>query len=80
MLIFYCTDCNTTINGDDLETAEQIIGKLDHHIAKCALATFTFEATTDLARQREAGLRAVASSPRRAARAWHELDRENVVG
>jgi len=55
MLIFYCTDCHTTINGDDLETAEQIIGKLDHHIAKCPLATFTFEATTDVARQREAG-------------------------
>jgi len=59
MLIFYCTDCHTTINGDDLETAEQIIGKLDHQIAKCPLATFSFEATTDVARQREAGLRAV---------------------
>jgi len=59
MLIFYCTDCDAVIIGDDLETIEQIIGKLDYHIAKCPPATFDFEATTDDAQRREAALRAV---------------------
>jgi hypothetical protein len=58
MLIFQCTDCKTIINGDDIETEDQILDKLEQHVAKCPLATFTFEATTESAREREHALRA----------------------
>jgi hypothetical protein len=59
MLIFYCTDCKETINGADDEHAGEILDRLDQHRTKCPLATFTFEGTTNLARERVDDMRAV---------------------
>lgn len=59
MLIFHCSDCNETINSADDESVKQVFDRLDEHIAKCPLATFTFEGTTDVARQRVDNLRSV---------------------
>ena len=59
MLIFHCSDCKETINSADDESVKQIFDRLDEHIAKCPLATFTFEGTTDVARQRADNLRSV---------------------
>ena len=59
MLIFHCSDCNETINSADDESVKQIFDSVDEHIAKCPLATFTFEGTTDVARQRADNLRSV---------------------
>jgi hypothetical protein len=58
MMIFYCSDCNRQITGADSETVGQILQRLEKHVTKCPLATFTFEGTTELARRREEGLRA----------------------
>ena len=52
MLIFHCSDCNETINSADDESVKQIFDRLDEHVRKCPLATFTFEGTTDVAQQR----------------------------
>jgi hypothetical protein len=59
MICFYCTDCQENINGLDNESAEQILSKLDEHIAKCRLAQFTFEGATDIGRRRAADFRAI---------------------
>ena len=59
MLIFHCSDCNETINSADDESVKQIFDRVDEHIAKCPRATFTFEGTTDVARQRADNLRSV---------------------
>jgi hypothetical protein len=59
MLIFHCSDCNETINSADDESVKQVFDRLDEHIAKCPRATFTFEGTTDVARQRVDNLRSV---------------------
>ena len=50
MLIFHCTDCNEEIDSLDHESPDQAFTNLDEHIAKCPLATFTIEATTELAK------------------------------
>jgi len=50
MLIFHCTDCNEEIDRLDHENPDQAFTDLDKHIAKCPLATFTIEATTELAK------------------------------
>ena len=49
MLIFHCTDCNEEIDFLDHEIPDWAFTNLDEHIAKCPLATFTIEATTELA-------------------------------
>ena len=68
MLIFHCSDCNETINGGDYESADQIFARLEEHVVtKCLLATFTFDGTTDVARQRVGAWRAV-------------IERERLVG
>ena len=59
MLIFHCSDCNETINSADDESVKQIFDRLDEHVRKCPLATFTFEGTTDVARERVDNLRSV---------------------
>ena len=60
MLIFHCSDCNETINSADDESVKEVFDRLDEHIAKCpGGATFTFDATTDVARQRADNLRSV---------------------
>ena len=64
MLIFYCTDCGETINGTDSEMEDQILDRVEQHVAKCPLATFTFEGITDVARQRADALRAVLQHER----------------
>ena len=64
MLIFYCTDCNETINGADTESPDGILDRLEEHVVRCPLATFTFEATTEFAKQREEGLRAALNNAR----------------
>jgi hypothetical protein len=58
MMIFYCSDCNQQITGTDSETVGQILDRLEKHVIKCPLATFTFAGTTELARRRQKGLRA----------------------
>ena len=60
MLIFHCSDCNETINGGDYESADQIFARLEEHVKKCPEATFTFDGTTDVARQRADNLRSVS--------------------
>jgi len=68
MLAFYCSDCNETINGGDYESADQIFARLEEHVVtKCLRATFTFDGTTDIARQRVGAWRAV-------------IERERLVG
>ena len=62
MLIFYCTDCLETINATDDERPDQILDRLDKHVTKCRLATFTYEGTTDVARQILDNLRSVLES------------------
>ena len=59
MLIFHCSDCNETINSADDESVKQIFDRIDEHVRKCPSATFTFEGTTDVARQRADNLRSV---------------------
>ena len=56
---FPLSDCKETINSADDESVKQVFDRLDEHIAKCPLATFTFEGTTDVARQRADNLRSV---------------------
>ena len=50
MLIFHCTDCNAEIDCLDHESPDQAFTNLDEHIAKCPLATFSIEATTEWAK------------------------------
>jgi hypothetical protein len=64
MLTFQCIDCNETINGDDYESADQIFGRLEDHVRKCCQATFTFDGTTDIARQRLGAWRSVLEKER----------------
>ena len=52
VLPFCCSGCNETINGGDYESADQIFARLQEHVTKCPVATFTFDGTTDVARQR----------------------------
>ena len=59
MLTFRCSDCNETINGGDYESADQIFARLEEHVKKCPEATFTFDGTTDVARQRVGAWRSV---------------------
>jgi hypothetical protein len=59
MLIFHCSDCKETINSADDESVKGVFDRLDEHIAKCPRATFTFEGTTNVARQRANNLRSV---------------------
>jgi hypothetical protein len=51
MLIFRCTGCEEVIIADDDEDPDATCNRLMDHIAKCQLATFDFEATTEAARQ-----------------------------
>lgn len=64
MLIFHCSDCKETINSADDESVKQVFDRLDEHMAKCPRATFTFEGTTDVARQRADNLRSVIKALR----------------
>jgi hypothetical protein len=64
MLSFYCTDCKETIPCPDSEGPDQVFDRLDKHTEECALATFTFQGTTDLARKRANDLRAIIASGR----------------
>ena len=64
MLIFHCTDCKETINSADDESADQIFARLEEHAAKCLLATFTFDGTTDVGRQRVGAWRSVIEHAR----------------
>jgi len=57
MLLFYCSDCKKIITGGDSESTEQILDRLDEHLSKCSLATFTCEGTSGIARRRLGGLR-----------------------
>jgi hypothetical protein len=59
MLTFHCSDCNEAINGGDCESADQIFARLGEHEKKCPLATFTFDGTTDVVRQRLGAWRSV---------------------
>jgi hypothetical protein len=59
MLIFSCTDCNETIGTADDESAVELVDKLEKHIIKCPLATFTYGGTTGMGRQRADSLRSV---------------------
>jgi hypothetical protein len=59
MLIFHCTDCKEKISTADDESAVELVNKLDRHITKCPLATFTYGGTTDGARQRVDNFRSV---------------------
>jgi hypothetical protein len=59
MLIFRCTDCNETISTADDESAVEIVDKVEKHIAKCPLATFTYGGTTGASRQRADSLRSI---------------------
>src|SRR5438132_2604526 len=68
MLIFHCSDCNETINSADYESADQIFARLEEHVVtKCFLANFTYDGTTDVARQRVGAWRSV-------------IERERLVG
>lgn len=57
MLLFYCAHCAKMIAADDSESTDQIVNRLDEHITECPLATFTYEGTSNVARQRLGGLR-----------------------
>ena len=59
VLTFCCSDCDETINGGDYESADQIFARLEEHVTKCPEATFTFDGTTDVARQRVGAWRSV---------------------
>ena len=58
-LTFCCSDRNETIYGGDYESADQIFARLEEHVKKCPLATFTFDGTTKVARQRVGAWRSV---------------------
>jgi hypothetical protein len=64
VLTFCCSDCDETINGGDYESADQIFAKLEEHAEKCPAATFTFDGTTDVARQRVSAWRSVIAHER----------------
>jgi hypothetical protein len=64
MLIFYCTDCNEQIDYPDNEGPDQTFSRLDEHIAKCPLATLTFEGTTQWAKDIAEGIRSVIQHER----------------
>ena len=57
MLLFYCTDCKEMLTASDSETPQRIIDRLDEHITKCPLGTFTYEGTSGIARRRLGDLR-----------------------
>jgi hypothetical protein len=67
VLIFHCSDCNETINSAADESTDQIFARLAHVVTKCLPATFTFDGTTDVARQRVGAWRSV-------------IERERLVG
>jgi hypothetical protein len=46
MLLFYCTDCKKMITGEDSESTDQIVDRLEEHLTTCPLATFTYEGTS----------------------------------
>jgi hypothetical protein len=50
--------CNERITGGDDEAAEEILDRLERHVTRCPLSTFTFDGLTEKARQRADGLRA----------------------
>ena len=58
MMIFSCTECSQKVTGPDEETVDQILDRVEEHVSKCPMATFTFEGLTDCARQRAEELRA----------------------
>jgi hypothetical protein len=64
MLLFYCAHCAKMVTADDDESLNQIVDWLDEHITKCPLATFTYEGTTNVARQRIGGLRSFLEDER----------------
>ena len=51
MLIFHCSDCNGEIDCLDHESPDEFFTKLNQHIAKCPVATFTVEPTTEWAKE-----------------------------
>jgi len=57
MLLFYYAHCAKMIAAADSESTDQIVDRLDEHITKCPSATFTYEGTSNVARQRLGGLR-----------------------
>ena len=66
MLVFYCNHCHQMITGGDFESTDQIVDRLDEHIKKCPVATFTFQGTTGVATQRVDALRSFYDDERRA--------------
>jgi hypothetical protein len=64
MLIFHYSDCGETIDGPDTETEDQILDRLEQHVIKCPLATFSFEGTTDRAKQRANALKSILGDER----------------
>ena len=64
MLLFYCSDCKKMITATDSESIDQIVDRLDEHITKCPLGTFTYEGTSGIARRRLGGLRSFLENER----------------
>jgi hypothetical protein len=52
MLLFYCSDCKKMISPDDSESIDQIIDRLEGHLTKCPMATFTYGGTSGIDRRR----------------------------
>jgi len=68
MLIFYCTDCKMMIFAGDSESTNQIVDKLEEHLKKCPTATFSYEGTSGIARQKLSGLQSCLEGERLADR------------
>jgi hypothetical protein len=64
MLIFYCTDCKKMITAADHESTDEIVDRLDEHLTKCPLPTFTYEGTSGVARRRLGDLRSFLEGER----------------
>jgi hypothetical protein len=64
MMIFLCSECNQKITGGDDEPEDRIFDRLERHVTRCPMATFTFDGLTEKARQRADALRAVLKHQR----------------
>jgi hypothetical protein len=65
MLIFCCSACQEVIVADDDEDPDTTCNRLVEHMAKCPLARFKFEATTETARQTMDNIRSVIQDKRK---------------
>jgi hypothetical protein len=64
MLIFHCTDCNERNSADD-ESADEIFARLEKHVLTTYfLATFNYDGTTEVSRQRVGAWRSVIEGER----------------